>query len=355
MFLQPVCGERELTGDRSKTMGICKCRVVTALFCFQHRVNVCEQCMMREHNTCIVKTYQQWLLDNDFDPTCKLCREPLNNGSEVVRLLCHDVVHGRCLNDFVVRTFGPDTAPAGYTCPVCSGKSVVPPDNNMSPVAIALRNFVTSAPWAALHSVATRTLPEPALADLASAAADNDDDVEDDHGHGHDHDHEHAEPTHRAAPQWTASAASPAGTLFASPASASAASSSLSSSTTTTAAAAIVQAAMPPSRRPPVAVAAADSGLMSRRGPANTAINMPDEGDKYARRPANAWFAQLVGNRVPVSRPQDTHASFKRGAIMLLLLVIVIITLIEVLTRARPSGEGNELLDEHRNPFVRTE
>eukprot|EP00051_Salpingoeca_urceolata_P011445 m.141650 g.141650 ORF g.141650 m.141650 type:complete len:64 (+) comp17124_c0_seq2:192-383(+) len=32
-------------------MGLCKCRVVTTLFCFQHRVNVCENCLVSEHPT----------------------------------------------------------------------------------------------------------------------------------------------------------------------------------------------------------------------------------------------------------------------------------------------------------------
>lgn len=32
-------------------MGLCKCRVVTTLFCFQHRVNVCERCLVSDHKT----------------------------------------------------------------------------------------------------------------------------------------------------------------------------------------------------------------------------------------------------------------------------------------------------------------
>ena len=37
-------------------MGLCKCRVVTTLFCFQHRINVCEQCLVRDHPTvrCVI-------------------------------------------------------------------------------------------------------------------------------------------------------------------------------------------------------------------------------------------------------------------------------------------------------------
>eukprot|EP00048_Salpingoeca_helianthica_P013366 m.199868 g.199868 ORF g.199868 m.199868 type:complete len:316 (-) comp15494_c2_seq1:24-971(-) len=315
-------------------MGICKCRVVTALFCFQHRVNVCEQCMMHEHATCIVKTYQQWLLDNDFDPTCHLCREPLANGAEVLRLLCHDVLHAKCLNEYISRTFGPDTAPAGYTCPICSGKTVVPPDNAMSGVAIALRAFVATAPWAAHHatpSTATRALAPPSFAD-ASAPAPADDESD-------------SHPFLAApapAPDSASTIPFPAFAGAPSPASASASTAQL------------VSASLPARRAPPPP-GAQETGLTSRRGPANTAINIPDEGDKYARRPANAWFAQLVGNRVPVAKTPDTHAALKRGAFFLLLLVIGIITLIEILTRARPSGEGNELLDVYRNPNVRTE
>ena len=30
-------------------MGLCKCRVVTNLFCFDHRTNVCEKCLVEEH------------------------------------------------------------------------------------------------------------------------------------------------------------------------------------------------------------------------------------------------------------------------------------------------------------------
>lgn len=40
-----------LQNDR-QTMGLCKCpkRKVTNLFCFEHRVNVCEHCLVSNHN-----------------------------------------------------------------------------------------------------------------------------------------------------------------------------------------------------------------------------------------------------------------------------------------------------------------
>ena len=31
-------------------MGLCKCREVTNLFCFEHRKNVCEKCLVSDHS-----------------------------------------------------------------------------------------------------------------------------------------------------------------------------------------------------------------------------------------------------------------------------------------------------------------
>jgi len=33
----------------SRRMGLCKCRVVTNLFCFEHKTNVCEKCIVSTH------------------------------------------------------------------------------------------------------------------------------------------------------------------------------------------------------------------------------------------------------------------------------------------------------------------
>lgn len=279
--------------------------------------------MIKEHPSCIVHTYLQWLQDSDFDPSCKLCRDPLNNGSEVVRLMCHDVFHGQCLNNYISSNFNSGTAPAGYTCPTCSSKSVVPPDIAASPVAVALRSFISRAPWAALHS---HTHP---VIEARSVHLEN------------------VEPT------------SPSDIAISIPASPLAAPSStpsihqaqhLAPSVTTTPASVVAPSA--PRPRPPVVA----EGVVSRKAP-GAAPMMEEDEDKYARRPANAWFAQLVGNttsRVPV-RTADPNASLKRTAILLILLVIGVVTLIEVLTRARPNGENDQFLDPHMNPNVRTE
>ena len=47
-------------------MGLCKCpkRKVTNQFCFEHRVNVCEHCMVASHAKCVVQSYLAWLQVN---------------------------------------------------------------------------------------------------------------------------------------------------------------------------------------------------------------------------------------------------------------------------------------------------
>ena len=42
---------------KTDKMGLCKCpkRKVTNLFCFEHKVNVCENCLVTDHVRCIIK------------------------------------------------------------------------------------------------------------------------------------------------------------------------------------------------------------------------------------------------------------------------------------------------------------
>ncbi|GAB0201976.1 zinc finger protein-like 1 [Grus japonensis] len=128
-------------------MGLCKCpkRKVTNLFCFEHRVNVCESCLVTGHHKCIVQSYLQWLQDSDYSPDCPLCATPLA-ARETVRLVCYDVFHWSCLAGRA-RALPPRTAPAGHRCPTCGGP-LFPPPNLEGPVAAALRNRLASAPWA---------------------------------------------------------------------------------------------------------------------------------------------------------------------------------------------------------------
>jgi len=128
-------------------MGLCKCpkRKVTNQFCFEHRVNVCEHCMVASHASCVVQSYLQWLQDSDYSPHCGFCNGPLA-GDDCVRLVCYCLYHWSCLDQHC-RSLPPSTAPAGYTCPGCSAP-VFPPDNLVSPVADKLRSQLSEVNWA---------------------------------------------------------------------------------------------------------------------------------------------------------------------------------------------------------------
>lgn len=113
-------------------MGLCKCRTVTTLFCFEHRRNVCERCVVTDHPQCVVKTYLQWLQDSEFDPNCLLCHQPFSadhhhddNGAgtdaiqrKVIRLPCFDLFHWDCLERELAQG---DSRSSLYKskCPLC--------------------------------------------------------------------------------------------------------------------------------------------------------------------------------------------------------------------------------------------
>lgn len=127
-------------------MGLCKCpkRLVTNQFCFEHRVNVCEHCMVTSHPNCIVQSYLQWLKDSDYVAACGLCGNALEN-SECVRLICYHVFHWACLNQRQ-GALPENTAPGGHTCPSCS-HPIFPPVNLISPVADVLRSRLGQVNW----------------------------------------------------------------------------------------------------------------------------------------------------------------------------------------------------------------
>ncbi|XP_046401407.1 zinc finger protein-like 1 [Ischnura elegans] len=128
-------------------MGLCKCpkRVVTNLFCYEHRVNVCEHCMVASHAKCIVQSYLKWLHDSDYNPICELCSKDLASG-DCLRLTCFHVYHWACLDRYA-RQLPPTTAPAGYTCPTCK-EVIFPSPNLVSPVADVLRQVLAGVNWA---------------------------------------------------------------------------------------------------------------------------------------------------------------------------------------------------------------
>ncbi|VDN49597.1 unnamed protein product, partial [Dibothriocephalus latus] len=130
-------------------MGLCKCerKKVTNLFCFEHRVNVCEFCLISHHPRCIVKSYLYWLKESDYSSVCAICSKPLGDESsgECVRLMCLDIFHWQCLDKYASE-LPSTTAPAGYECPLCS-QSIIPLSNQGGPLAEALRAKLSTAKW----------------------------------------------------------------------------------------------------------------------------------------------------------------------------------------------------------------
>ncbi|XP_057668723.1 zinc finger protein-like 1 [Diorhabda carinulata] len=128
-------------------MGLCKCpkRRVTNQFCFEHRVCVCENCMVTNHPICIVQSYLQWLQDSDYNSICELCSKDLNS-EDCIRLTCYHVFHWSCLDHFS-RQLPPTTAPRGYTCPSCKSP-LFPASNLISPVADVLKEKLAGVNWA---------------------------------------------------------------------------------------------------------------------------------------------------------------------------------------------------------------
>ena len=65
-----------------------------------------------------------------------------------MRLVCYCLFHWSCLDNYC-RSLPPDTAPAGYTCPVPGcGSQIFPPENLVSPVADKLRMVLQYVNWA---------------------------------------------------------------------------------------------------------------------------------------------------------------------------------------------------------------
>lgn len=138
-------------------MGLCKCpkRKVTNLFCFEHRVNVCEWCLLANHESCVVQTYLSWLTDSDYDANCLYCSEPLNC-KETLRLKCLHLFHWDCF-DARASQLPDTTAPAGYKCPSCL-EPIFPSENQQSPVIDKLKMKLQTVNWGRL-GLGLPTLP----------------------------------------------------------------------------------------------------------------------------------------------------------------------------------------------------
>uniref|UniRef100_A0A3B3UYN6 Zinc finger protein-like 1 n=1 Tax=Poecilia latipinna TaxID=48699 RepID=A0A3B3UYN6_9TELE len=300
-------------------MGLCKCpkRKVTNLFCFEHRVNVCEHCLVSNHNKCIVQSYLQWLQDSDYNPNCALCNNPLTT-HDTVRLICYDVFHWACLNNLASR-LPLHTAPAGYQCPSCQGP-VFPPSNLASPVADVLREQLSSVNWARA-GLGLPLIEEP-VGVLEETTADVSDYTD-----WSTFDGESIVWTHRASENHSFPLNFITYLLF--PAS-------------------VTLPTHACCRSP----ASSPRKVYDTRDVHSSVTQIDFDDDKYRRRPALGWFARILKNR---TGGKKTALSWKQRVFMLLLVgVLGFFTLIIIMAKlGRASAGSDPNLDPLLNPNIR--
>ncbi|KAM3601274.1 uncharacterized protein V6R79_010146 [Siganus canaliculatus] len=325
-------------------MGLCKCpkRKVTNLFCFEHRVNVCEHCLVSNHNKCIVQSYLQWLQDSDYNPNCTLCNHPLTS-QDTVRLVCYDVFHWSCLNNLASR-LPLHTAPAGYQCPVCQGP-VFPSSNLASPIADVLREQLSSVNWARA-GLGLPLIEEPIGADIEETTANDVTDYTD----------------------WSTFDAQEQSNIYPSHS----LSTSLNPPPNSVTPPALEDAgpqkngdpnlqghtvvkinAAPTCDTITIHSASSPRKIYDTRETAHASVTQIDfDDDKYRRRPALSWFAQILKNRTGGKR---TAFSWKQRVFMLLLVgVLGFFTLIIIMAKlGRASAGSDPNLDPLLNPNIR--
>ncbi|XP_041353137.1 zinc finger protein-like 1 homolog [Gigantopelta aegis] len=342
-------------------MGLCKCpkRKVTNLFCFEHRVNVCENCLVTNHQQCIVQSYLHWLQDSDYSPLCTLCNQQLSDedAGPCVRLVCYDLFHWNCLDRYA-QQMPAHTAPAGYTCPTCK-VGIFPPPNLISPVADVLRNLLSKVNWAraglGLPLIEEPNIPVPSEKALKDT------------------------PQEKVVPL-RAEAALNASPAVGAPPSVSVPPAPLASPPNYTRPSAQVP---PYTSTPTVAhgnhgsahsVIGVDTGATSRVQDRTTGygvdprklfdstkgddiFNMSHDHDedKYKRRSAFNWLAKWFKS-IDKKRKKDPNAVRKRFLMVLLLGIIGFITFVVILSKlGRDSAENDPFLDPLANPNIRNQ
>uniref|UniRef100_A0A8C6VLR1 Zinc finger protein-like 1 n=1 Tax=Naja naja TaxID=35670 RepID=A0A8C6VLR1_NAJNA len=315
-------------------MGLCKCpkRKVTNLFCFEHRVNVCEYCIVANHAKCIVQSYLQWLQDSDYNPNCRLCNALLSN-KETVRLVCYDLFHWSCLNE-MANQLPQNTAPAGYQCPSCQGP-VFPPTNLVSPVASALRDKLCTVNWAR----AGLRLP---LIDETEVTQEMDTHNASDCSDWSSFTVLNSE---EAAPQSSASSAFTYSASCNFDSSQQQQQQSLNNGSVADQHTIISMSDGASSSRKIYDTREAGVGQDS-----STTIDFDE--DKYRRRPMLGWFAQLLKNRFGTRK--QPRSLMQRFVIFLLIGGIGFLTLVVVMMKlGRASADNDPSLDPKFNPHIR--
>lgn len=301
-------------------MGLCKCpkRKVTNLFCYEHRVNVCEFCLVDNHPNCVVQSYLNWLTDQDYDPNCAICKTTLTQG-ETIRLNCLHLLHWRCFDDWAA-SFPPNTAPAGYRCPCCS-QEVFPPINEVSPLIEKLREQLKQSNWS------RNALGLPVLPELKRAAKPapyvppppQPDDSQ----------------MPKEVPVHHNRSATPATHLEMEDT----ASYSVSNSDVTFARKKNYASESSSDTRP----------LLQQDRDAD------NEENKYKRRPTMDWMRGLWRAKHGAGVPQDRASGRKLAIFVMFLALLALVTLITVLKRAGYNGEHNSdpMFDPMANPNIR--
>ncbi|KAK6754013.1 hypothetical protein RB195_013170 [Necator americanus] len=313
-----------------KAMGLCKCprKKVTNLFCFEHRVNVCEHCLVENHRGCVVQSYLQWLTDCDYDTNCSLCERPLAD-AETIRLQCLHLLHWSCLDEWA-RRFPATTAPAGYCCPFCR-EALFPAMNQTSPMIDELRTKLQQANWARaglglplLPELEPTSLPPQQAHRPTSNSTSGPPHFNVVNNDGHFPVQSHANRSGTATPEVALEIDD-------------AAFSGKREQVTFT------------SRKKHAGGAEPDTQpLLSR----TSERDADSEHNKYKRRPAREWLRGIWRAKYGSSTP-DHFTGYKRVLIIALFLFLLLVTVIVVLTKAGIGAAEDPLLDPMNNPNIR--
>ena len=114
-------------------MGLCTgCKSTASLFCYEHKRNVCEGCLVKslgEHRGCYVRPYLQWLSDESFVSGCRACGKAVDQ--EVLRLPCYDVYHTSCFFKLLSQLNDKKVTWEELRCPECKVQIWVTLDWNL--------------------------------------------------------------------------------------------------------------------------------------------------------------------------------------------------------------------------------
>lgn len=332
-------------------MGLCKCpkKKVTNLFCFEHRVNVCEHCLVANHQRCIVKSYLQWLQDSDYNALCVLCNSELSKEDcgECVRLTCYDVFHWECLNRYA-QQLPKNTAPAGYTCPVCKS-GIFPAQNMVSPVIEALKELLSKVNWARAG------LGLPLIEEQVSAPPPS--------TPPKDSMSQSVIPTAQSTPirpetslKTAAMSPDPLGSSPSPNYTRPSAHVTPTISTKSSAHSVISVDAGTSVRGQEKAYGVADPRKLFDSTKEDTLFNMSHDHDenKYKRRSALEWLGKWLKSREGKHKKKDPNAMMKRFFIVLLIGLIGFITVIIIFSKlGRDAAENDPFLDPMANPNIR--